>query len=276
MQQTHGTFKGVRQSEIFYQCWLPDGAIQAVIVLVHGLAEHSGRYDNLVERFVPLGYAIYALDHIGHGRSAGDPVHVDSFDDYTSTLRTFVKMVASWQPDQRLFLVGHSMGGLIAVAYLMQWQEDFAGCVLSAPPIKVSDEVSGTTLTVGRWLSKIAPKFRLLQLDASAVSKDPAVVQAYIDDPLVYSGKMSARLGAEMIRTMQAAGQGAGVITLPILILQGDGDQLVDPAGAQMLYDTIGSDDKQLIVYPGLYHELFNEPERADVLDDMETWLANR
>jgi alpha-beta hydrolase superfamily lysophospholipase len=117
------------------------------------------------------------------------------------------------------------------------------------------------------------PRTGLVQLDANEISRDPAVVQAYVNDPLVYTGKTTARLAAEMLKTMRRVTEEAGTITLPLMIVQGSEDKLVDPAGARMLYKTVSSDDKTLKIYDGLYHEVFNEPEHAEVLGDVEAWL---
>jgi acylglycerol lipase len=276
MIQSDGSFTDVNTANIYYQSWLPDEEPKAVLVLVHGLAEHCGRYMNVVNHFVPLGYAIYGLDHIGHGKSDGTRVYVDRFFDFVDTLKTFVDMVKAWQPHTPCFMVGHSMGGLISAAYLLAHQADLDGAVLSAPAIKVPDEVSSTTIMAGKLLSSVAPKFGVLQLDMEGVSQDPAVVEAYVNDPLVHSGKTTARLSAEMLKTMQLVASEAGSITLPILILQGTVDKLVDPEGAQILYDAVSSQDKTLEFYEGFYHEVFNEPGRNEVLGDVQTWLDAR
>lgn len=271
-----GTFAGADSANIYYRSWLPDGEPRAVLVLVHGLAEHCGRYMNVVNHVVPLGYAVYGLDHIGHGKSDGPSVYVDRFSDFVDTLKLFVDMVKGWQPGKPCFMIGHSMGGLISAAYLLEHQADLDGVVLSAPAIKASGAISSTTLTVGRLLSSVAPKMGVAQLAADGISQDPAVVEAYVNDPLVFSGKITARLGAEMLKTMPIVLENAGKITLPILIVQGTADQLVDPDGAQMLYDAVASQDKTLEVYEGFYHEVFNEPDRNQVLGDVETWLDAR
>jgi len=273
MQHQEGTFKGVRDANIYYQAWLPEGDPRAVLLIVHGLAEHCGRYMNVVDHFVPHGYAVYGLDHIGHGKSEGTRVYVERYADYTDTLRIFFGMVRTWQPGLPIFLVGHSMGGLIAVSYLLEHQADFAGAVLSGPGVKAPDDISAVTIFLGKTLSRLAPKTGVLSLDANGVSRDPAVVEAYVNDPLVYTGKTTARLAAELLKEMQRVTAEAGSIALPILIVQGGADKLVDPAGAQMLYDSVSSADKTLHVYDDFYHEVFNEPEHERVLNDVETWL---
>jgi acylglycerol lipase len=213
------------------------------------------------------------FDHIGHGKSSGTRVYVERFEDYTDTFKTYFDMVCHRQPDQPIFLVGHSMGGLIGAVYLLDHQVELAGAVLSGPAVKVHDTVSPAAIFVGKVISVLMPKLGLIGLEAEGVSRDPAVVQAYVSDPLVYHGKTTARLSAELVKTMQRVTAEPAKITLPILILQGSADKLVDPKGAQMLYDTVSSVDKTIKIYDGFYHEVFNEPEHDRVLVDLRVWL---
>lgn len=273
MKHKEGTIKGIRGANIFYQYWSPEEHARANLVIVHGLAEHSGRYMNVVNHFVPAGYAVYGVDHIGHGRSDGDRVYVDRFQDYITTLATYIDMIHDWQPDKPIFLIGHSMGGLIGAAYLLEHQHELSGAVLSGPGIKVPDNISRTVIFMGKILSKILPRVGILQLDSKGVSRDPAVVDAYVNDPLVYTGKVTARLGAEMLKTMQDVTNSASRINLPLTIVQGGNDMLIDPGGAQLLYDSVSSEDKTIKIYEGFYHEVFNDPGHEQVLNDVWKWI---
>ena len=273
MRHQEGTFKGVRDASIYYQCWLPEGESRAVLLIVHGLAEHSGRYMNVVNHFVPLGYAVYGVDHVGHGKSSGTRVYVERFEDYTDTLKIYFDMVRHWQPEKPVFLVGHSMGGLIGAVYLLDYQAELTGAVLSGPAVKVHGTVSSAFIFVGKLISVLMPKLGLIGLEAEGVSRDPAVVQAYVNDPLVCRGKVTGRLSAEFVKAMRRVAAEATKITLPILILQGSADRLVDPKGAQMLYNAVNSVDKTIKIYDGLYHEVYNEPEHGQVLGDVKAWL---
>lgn len=273
MKHKEGYMKGVRDTDIYYQYWMPEGEPKAILLVVHGLAEHSGRYMNVVNHLVPSGYAVYGIDHIGHGKSAGERVYVKRFQDYTETLKIYFDMIRDWQPKKSIFLIGHSMGGLISTAYLLEHQDELSGAVLSGPGVKVPDNISQAVIFVGNMLSILMPKVGVIQLDANGVSRDPAVVDAYVNDPLVYTGKTTARLGAELLKTMQRVTKQAAGIRLPIMILQGSDDKLVDPSGAQLLYDLVGSEDKTIKIYDGFYHEVFNEPGHEQVLNDVETWL---
>jgi acylglycerol lipase len=276
MKHKEGYLKGIRDTNIYYQYWLPEDEPRANLVVVHGLAEHCGRYMNIVNHFVPSGYAVYGIDHIGHGKSDGERVYVDRFKDYTTTLTTYVDMIRQWQPDKPIFMVGHSMGGLIGAAYLLEHQNELSGAVFSGPGVKVPDNISKAVILMGKILSKILPRTGIMQLDAKGVCRDPAVVDAYVNDPLVYTGKVTARLGAEMLKTMKDVTENAARIKLPLMIVQGSDDILIDPGGAQLLYDLVSSEDKSIRIYEGFYHEVFNEPEHEQVLSDVQKWLDTR
>jgi len=184
-------------------------------------------------------------------------------------------MVRRWQPGKPIFLFGHSLGGLISTVYLLDHQAELTGAVLSGPAAKVPNNITPAILFVGKMLSALMPKFGLIGLEVDGISRDPAVVRAYVNDPLVFTGKTTARLAAEMLKAMQRVSAMATKIRLPILIVQGGSDKLVDPAGAQMLYEAVSSADKKIRIYDGFYHEVFNEPERDKVLRDVEIWLES-
>jgi alpha-beta hydrolase superfamily lysophospholipase len=273
MNHIEGNFIGVRSASIYYQGWLPAGPAKAIIIIAHGLGEHSGRYMNVVNHFVPLGCAIYGLDHIGHGKSDGDREVINRFTDFTDNLTVFYHMVIVWQAEKPIFLLGHSLGGLIAAFYLIDQQSNFKGAIISAPMTSIPENISPVTVTLGRILSALVPKAGIIGLDATGVSRDPEVVKAYVNDPLVFHGKTPARLAAEMLVAIQRVTAEANKITLPFITLQGTADKLVNPNDAKHLYEIASSKDKTLKTYPGLYHEVFNEPERTVVLKDVETWL---
>ena len=276
MRHQEGFFQGVRGARIYWQCWLPGGEPKAAILIVHGLGEHSGRYGNVVNHLVPSGYAVYGMDHLGHGKSEGTREYVERFEDLTETLDRYRAVVQQAQPDKPLFLYGHSLGGLIGAYYDLDCHDGLAGAVLSGPLIRVPKNVSPVTVLMGRVLSRLLPKAGVVPLDPTGVSRDPAVVDAYVRDPLVFHGKTPARLAAEMLRAMQRVTAEAAKITLPVILVQGSADRLVNPDDARFLHDAVSSADKTLKVYEGLYHEVHNEPERATVLQDIETWLETR
>ena len=227
MKHHEGYFKSIRDTNIYYQYWLPEGEPKAILLVAHGIAEHSGRYMNVVNHFVPAGYAVYGVDHIGHGKSDGKRVCVERFQDFTKTFKKYFDMIRGWQPIKPIFLVGHSMGGLISAAYLLKHQDELTGAVLSGPGIKVPDNISNAVIFAGKILSVVMPKAGIIHLDAEGICRDPAVVDAYLNDPLVYTGKITARLSAEMLKTIQHVTGSAIKIRLPIMIVQGGSDKLL-------------------------------------------------
>lgn len=275
MKHIEGNFIGVRNTNIYYQGWLPEGNIKSILLIVHGVGEHSGRYVNVVDHFIPLGYAIYGLDHVGHGRSGGGREIIKSFEDFIEPLTTYRKMIYAWHPDLPVFIYGHSLGALISVFQLIDNQADFKGAIISAPPVTIPKNISKMTITLGKLLAVVAPKVGVVDLDTSGLSHDEQVVKAYNNDPLVFHGKITACISAGMLKAMLRVNENAGGITLPMFILQGSEDRLVDPDSAKYLYDKIGSKDKTLKVYEGLYHEIHNEPDREIMFNDLAGWLKN-
>ncbi len=273
MKHQTGTFSGVCNLSVYHQSWIPEGEIKAVVLVVHGLGEHSGRYDNVVNYLVPRGYAVYGLDHIGHGKSGGDREFVRSFEDYTDTLTTFYNLVRGWHPETPIFLLGHSMGGLIVTYYLLDHSAGFQGSIISAPAITVPGDITQGTITAAKILSKIAPKMGMMQLDANDISRDPEVVRVYVNDPLVFTGKTPVRLMAEMLKAMIRVNAEMEKISLPLLFLHGSEDKLAPVIGSENLNLRAGSGDKTLKIYEGLFHEVFNEPEHERVLEDVAAWL---
>ena len=268
-----GTFDTADAGQIYWQSWTPAESPRAILLLVHGLAEHSGRYEGFAEFFTSAGFAVHALDHPGHGRSAGHRCHIRRFADFTNTLDRYLAFVKATHANTPIFLVGHSMGGLIAASFLIERQSEFAAAVLSGPAIRAPEQPSRFALFIMRIISRLFPRLGVMQLDSTGVSKDPDVVSKYDNDPLVFRGKVTARLAAELFSAMDKVLANAATIRLPLLILHGGSDSLTDVAGSKELHEAISSTDKKITVYDGLYHEIFNEPERIAVMTDMKDWL---
>ncbi|MFC1977069.1 alpha/beta hydrolase [Chloroflexota bacterium] len=276
MKHIEGEFKGHKNLSLYYQCWLPVDESKAILLIVHGLAEHSRRYMNLVNHFVPKGYAVYGFDQRGHGKSQGLRGYVEQFSYFVNDFKTFLGIIRGKHHDTRIFIVGHSVGGTIATAYAVHHQDEFDGLILSGATLKVGASISSGLITIARVLSLVLPKMGLYVIDASAISQDKAVVAAYVNDPLVYRGKIRSRLGTELMKTMEILPRQMSNICLPILIMHGTADRLSDPGGSEMLYNLVSSRDKTLNLYDGFYHEIFNEPGREQVFADVEAWLVSR
>lgn len=276
MKHEDGNFTGCRDRSVYYQVWQPDGPVRAVLLLAHGAGEHSNRYRHVAEYFTTNGFALVALDHNGHGKSEGVPGHVTAFEDYLEDLSSLQKKAQTQFAGAPLFLLGHSLGGLIASSYLLQHQHDFVGCILSGPAVKTELEPGAVQMTIIRVLSVLLPKTGLLQLDAAGVSRDPEVVRDYVQDPLVHHGKMSVRKLREIFSTMRVVQTRAGEIQLPMLIMHGEKDTMAAPEGSRFLHQALGSQDKTLKLYPELFHEIFNEPEQLEVLAEVLHWCEAR
>jgi alpha-beta hydrolase superfamily lysophospholipase len=242
------------------------------VAVVHGINEHGGRYAYVAERLVRDGWLVAALDHRGHGLSGGRRAAVERFDDWVADLDTYLRRVLVDAP-RPLFLLGHSLGGLIATVYALHHQDTLAGLVLSSPSVMPPKGLSPATMRTGRILSRVAANLPVVALRLDAVSRDPAVVSAYRNDPLVHLGKVRARTGAEILEAIGEVQRDIGRLKLPLLCVQGTVDLLVDPGAARWVDEHTGSPDHTLRIYEGLYHEVFNEPERDTVLDDVAGWL---
>lgn len=273
MRHTEGTFRAFDGETIYHQAWLPEGELRAAVLLVHGLGEHSGRYDHVARTLVDAGFAVHALDHRGHGKSSGKRAFVEHYDEFLRDLHRFRTIVASEHPGRPLVVLGHSMGGNLAMSYVLGNQDGIAALVLSGPALQVGDDFSPVQLKLLGAISKVAPGLRPQGLSADAISRDPDVVEAYRNDPLVYTGKISAGLGAALIGAMQSFPDRYEQLHLPVLVLHGTDDQLADVAGSRELEAKAVNADLTAHYYEGLYHEVFNEPEQDRVLADLTAWL---
>jgi len=276
VKHSEGKLTAPAGASLYFQSWMPGDTPTAVLLVAHGLAEHSGRYQHFASFFVDRGFAVFAFDHTGHGKSDGDRCHIGRFSEYTDGLSLLLHKVREEYPGIPVVLIGHSMGGLVATSFLLDHQTDFAACVLSGAALQPAVELSAIQSSVMRFFSRFLPKLRVLQLDASEISRDPEVVDRYREDPLVYSGKVTARLAEQLFTEMKRIEDNAAAIEVPILILHGSSDGLTSPEGSKMLHENISSGDRKLIIYEGLYHEIYNEPEQKDVMTDVADWLAPR
>lgn len=276
MVHSEGRFDGLDNLTLYYQSWLPENKPKAVLLIVHGFGDHSGRYGGLVEYFLPRGYAVYAFDLRGHGKSDGLRGYSSRFSNFIGDLSHFVSIVNSRHTGLSLFLVGHSTGATISTAYAISRQEGLAGLILSGVLLSPPDDVPALTIFTARVLSRIAPKTGLYRLDANLLSRDRNVVQAYIADPLVFWGKVRARMGIELMDAMASTRRNAAGLRLPLLIMHGEADRLSNPEGSRALFSSASSTDKTLKLYPGYYHEIYNEPGRERVLGDVDAWLHAR
>ena len=266
----HG--QGTLPTGQYWQGWSvpdPDG----VVVLVHGAHEHGGRYAHVAERLGAAGYASYAPDHPGHGRSPGRRGDIRSLDAAVEGVAQTARAAADRHPGVPLFVYGHSLGGLVALHYLTgEPHERVAGGVVSAPALDAST-ANPAQRVLAPVLSRLVPDLGVLQLDAETVSRDPEVVAAYRTDPLNHTGKMVARTGTEIMRGAAAMPARLRGLRLPLLVLHGGADRLMPPSASEVVRAHAGSPDLTVRIWDGLYHEPHNEPEKEQVLDDVVAWL---
>jgi alpha-beta hydrolase superfamily lysophospholipase len=270
-----GHFKGEGGLQIYWQAWLPDGAMRALVVLAHGASEHSGRYAWTGEQLAARGYALYAIDHRGHGRSEGRRAVIDRMRNAVEDLHTLVERVSAAHPGLPVVLLGHSMGGAVALSYAAEHEAALDALVLSAP-LAALETASPVTRLAGRVLSVVAPNLGVFGIDSTAVSRDPEVVRNYDADPLNYHGKLPARTVSELANAIERFPDEVPGLELPILMMHGTADRLTPITGTEMVNERAGSRDLTFKRYPDLYHELLNEPERRQVLDDIADWLDKR
>jgi alpha-beta hydrolase superfamily lysophospholipase len=270
------TFDGVGGVRVVYDVWTPETEPRGVVVLSHGFGEHARRYDHVAQRFGESGLVVYALDHRGHGRSGGKRVFVRDISEYTGDFDTLVGIAANDCPGLNRIVLGHSMGGGIVFAYGVEHPDDYTAMVLSGPAVDAKSAVSPVMVLVAKVLGKIAPGLPVEQLPTDAVSRDPEVVAAYNADPLVHHGKLPAGIALALLEIGDTMPQRAAALNAPLLVVHGGQDRLVPVAGSHRLVECVGSADVNLKVYPELYHEVFNEPERALVLDDVASWIEVR
>ena len=264
------------ENGLYYRQWSEVEAPKACIMLIHGLGEHCQRYDSFAEHLNGAGYAVYSMDLPNHGKSEGLKGHVDSFDDFANAAAGLYQRIKSQNANAPIFLLGHSMGGLVSARYLIDHQADFAGVILSGPAIESPQAPPAWQVALMKFISLFAPKLGMLELDGSLVSRDPNVVKDYMQDPLNNHNKLSAKLLVEFFKTMKEVNQAASKISLPILLMHGEADKLTAPSGSKWLHENVSSSDKTLKIYPQLFHEVFNEPEGPSIFAEVVDWLNAR
>jgi acylglycerol lipase len=244
------------------------------LLLVHGLAEHSGRYEHVGAWFAARGCAVHAYDQQGHGRSAGIRGHVRRFSDYLDDLEAMLRFVRERHPGLPIVLVGHSMGGLVVAAFARERGPEVAGIVTSGAALRLADAVSGAKVFAVRVLARLLPRMRFdTQLDPAGLSRVSEVVRAYVDDPLVFR-KITMSLAKELFGAIRRTAEGARDVRLPALLLHGEADPICPAEASRRFFAQLGAAEKQLRIYSGLLHEIFNEPERESVFEDVFDWAC--
>ena len=270
-----GRFAGAGGLELFWWRRLPEGEPRAVLALVHGVGEHSGRYPNLVTPLVAAGYAVYGYDQRGHGHSPGPRVHIERWADYRDDLHAFLSLVAAHEPGRPLVLYGHSMGSLVVLDELIAHPGGIAGAIVSGVALQPAGVGKPYQRVLARVLSRVAPRLQVdLKIAPDDLTRDPAAIAAGRSDPHLTS-RATVRWGAESLAAVTRIEHGMAAIEVPLLVLHGGADPLNRPAGAQALIDAVRSPDTTLHVYPGVRHEPHNDLGHERVAADVADWLAH-
>jgi alpha-beta hydrolase superfamily lysophospholipase len=278
---SRGRVRTADQLDLVWQSWTSETP-RGVIIIIHGLAEHGGRYHETARFLSGNGWAVYACDLRAHGLSPDPPkagrVHVNRFTDYAHDVDAMIGTVTVRHAGLPVYLLGHSMGGLIAISYALEKPEGLAGAIISSPALGTHPEFKPPLLLkimVG-ILSRLAPRLLVDSgLDTRAICRDPEVVQDYIDDPLV-SQKVSARWYSEITKAMKQAHKNAGSLRIQMLLMQSGADRLVDPAAPGRWAGLAPQGMVDLVQWEGLYHEMLNEPEKDQVRARIIEWLDSR
>ena len=274
VRHTSTTFSADDGLRLHLQAWLPDAEPTTVLAVVHGYGEHGGRYGYLGDDMAARGHAVYVFDLRGHGHSAGRRGHILRFADYLADTRVYLDAVVEAHPGAPLYLLGHSLGGLIAAAYAETQPAGLGGLILSSPFLRLGTPPPASKVYGAKVLSLVAPAFNIGNtLQAADLSHEQDVVEAYVTDPLVHHVATS-RWAAEVLAAQGAVRAGAPRISLPLLLLFSDADAVTDPQASRDLFAAAGSVDKTERCYAGYCHELFNETGRAAVFADLAAWLA--
>jgi alpha-beta hydrolase superfamily lysophospholipase len=272
IQHFEGTFQGFEGLELYYQSWYPPGQVRAILVIVHGLGAHSGLFGNLVRYLVPKNYAIYEFDLRGNGRSPGQRGYINCWSEFREDLSAFLRLIEGKEPHCPIFLLGHSLGAIASLDYILRFPRKARGIVALSPTLgKVG--VSPFRLMLARLLSRILPRFSLSTgLDLSASTRDPIVLADYARDPLRHD-QASARLATEFFETLSWIQDHSAELQVPLLILHGGSDRVALPEGSRLFFEKVTYPDKELHEYLGAYHEMHNDLNSEEMVADLENWL---
>ena len=266
-----GQFVGADGFNLYYQSWHPHGKTKAIVIIVHGLGVHSDIFENIVDFLVDRNYGVYGFDLRGHGRSSGQRGYINSWSEFREDLKALLKLVAQKESNLPLFLLGQSLGGTIALDYALRFRDQLQGLILLSPALKVG--ISPLKIVIGRILSKLLPGFALdTGISPLTSSRDPEFAKNLDQDPLRHT-RGTARLSTEFMQTVAWIEDHTEMLEVPLLILQGGADQISLPESSRLLFEQITFADKERLLYPESYHELHNDLNYEEVLNDLGGWL---
>jgi acylglycerol lipase len=264
--------------EEYYERRWPVNAAKGTVVIVHGYGEHCGRYDHVAAAMNAAGYDVFSYDQRWHGRSPGKRSYIEDFERLPRDLNVFLQHARKAMSGEKYFIFAHSMGGLVTTRFLQQFgaPAGLKGVVFSSPFLQLPDDVSPLLIKLADVLGKYLPWLPVSKLNPGAISKDPAEVTKYERDPLNNHKPIVAKSGSQLNMAVTAARAAMDKIAVPFHVFHGDADQLAMVGGSKLLHAQASSRDKELKIYPGGYHELFNDAERDEVLRTVVGWLDAR
>lgn len=261
--------------DLYHQAWTPETKPRAIICLVHGLGEHSGRYAHLAEYLTAHEIALYSMDNRGHGKSGGQRGHVNDFDDFLKDIDLLLEAARRDYPDIPCFLYGHSLGGILVLNYALRRKPDLAGVIATSPGLRTALEDQKLKMTLSKAIASFLPKLDIATgLEAKQISRDPEVVRAYLADPLVH-GRGTPGLAVNLMKAIQWAYENAPEFPLPLLIMHGTQDKIAYADGSRDFAVKVRG-ECTLKLWDGLAHETHNEPEKNLVMDYLLSWLETK
>ncbi len=269
-----GSFRGAGGVDLYEQSWHPRGSTRAVLVVHHGLKDYSDRYSDLARRLTGRGVAVYAYDMRGHGRSGGMRASLDSLETAADDLTTFVNSVRERERGRPVYLLGHSIGGAIVTLFATERRAPVAGLIIMSPALRVDRlpfEVASTPVA-----GALLPNFPAVDTPDAQFSRSPDVVRAMATDPLIYHPVAPARTGAGLVGALGTIWSEVESFDTPLLGMHGTDDRITDPRGTAEFVRRVRARDTTLMLYRGLYHDLLHEPEREQVMGDIERWILER
>jgi alpha-beta hydrolase superfamily lysophospholipase len=259
---------------LYTVAWLPDdGSAKASVLILHGIAEHIGRYQHVAEYLTGRGYAVYGMDHRGHGRSEGRRTYIESFDDAVDDIQRYAEHIQAQTNERPLFLLGHSMGTVLAMMYVLRSHTELAGLITSGSTLDLDKRAPALVRMLLRGLARVVPRMPLIPLDVSGLVSDPNVVAEYAADPLVDTRPLQPHMVQQILENDKIVRERLLEVRLPLLILHGEEDSINPSSGSRYLFEKALSSDKLLHVYPGMRHEILQEPRKQIVLQDIGDWL---
>lgn len=267
-------FEGVKGLNIFFRSWHPTGKPRGVVAICHGVNSHSGQYLWVGAQLQAAGFAVYALDLRGRGKSDGERFYVDDMAEYVSDVAMLIKLAKSREPGLPVFLLGHSAGGVVSCVYSLENQAGLAGLICESFAFQVP--APDFALAVVKGISHLAPHAHVLKLHNEDFSRDPKVVKSMNEDPLIANEVQPTKTVATLVRADERLKREFPLIKLPVFILHGTADKATKPSGSQLFYDTAGSADKTLKLYEGHFHDLLNDFGKEEVMADILGWIDKR